>query len=137
MVIGSLMYAMTSTRPDLAFAVGTLSRFVLNPGPDHEHALRHLLGYIAATTDLALVFPRNTPSTNLEAYSDASFAGEYKEHGKSVTGLLVFFNRSLIVWRSIRQATLLPRPLRPSTTPLALLFTRSLSYEISLARSVT
>ena len=30
--IGSLMYAMTSTRPDIAFAVGRLSRFTCNPG---------------------------------------------------------------------------------------------------------
>ena len=33
--IGSLMYAMTSTRPDIAYAVGRLSRFTCNPGAQH------------------------------------------------------------------------------------------------------
>ena len=39
-VLGCLMYAMTSTRPDIAYAVGKLSRYTSNPSTHHWHAIR-------------------------------------------------------------------------------------------------
>ncbi|GKG54130.1 hypothetical protein Tco_0557653, partial [Tanacetum coccineum] len=39
-VIGCLMYAMTCTRPDIAFAVGKLSRYTSNPGTQHWQAIQ-------------------------------------------------------------------------------------------------
>ncbi|GJT30627.1 zinc finger, CCHC-type containing protein [Tanacetum coccineum] len=47
--IGCLMYAMTCTRPDIAFVVGKLSRYTSNPGTQHWQAIRVLEGYIDAS----------------------------------------------------------------------------------------
>ena len=43
--VGSLMYAMIMTRPDIAFAVGQVSRFSVNPGPVHWEAVKRILSY--------------------------------------------------------------------------------------------
>ncbi|GKF22440.1 zinc finger, CCHC-type containing protein [Tanacetum coccineum] len=45
-VIGCLMYAMICTRPDIAFAVGELSRYTSNPGTQHWQAIQRVLQYL-------------------------------------------------------------------------------------------
>ena len=67
-VVGALMYAMLGTRPDLAYSVGCLSRFNSNPGATHVTALKHVLRYLAGTTDYRLVY--GTSSTNTTRHSD-------------------------------------------------------------------
>ncbi|KAL0407607.1 UNVERIFIED_CONTAM: Retrovirus-related Pol polyprotein from transposon TNT 1-94 [Sesamum radiatum] len=52
--VGSLMYAMMCTRPDLCFVVGMVSRYQSNPGPDHWVAVKRILRYLKGTSDLAL-----------------------------------------------------------------------------------
>jgi hypothetical protein len=47
-LIGSLRY-LVNTRPDLAYAVGYLSRFMEKPATDHLAAAKHLLRYVAGT----------------------------------------------------------------------------------------
>ncbi|KAL2231740.1 UNVERIFIED_CONTAM: Retrovirus-related Pol polyprotein from transposon TNT 1-94 [Sesamum indicum] len=54
--IGSLMYAMICTRPDIAHAVGVVSRFMSNPGVMHWEAVKWILRYLRGTKDRALVF---------------------------------------------------------------------------------
>ena len=70
-VIGSLMYAMTCTRPDIAFVVGKLSRFTSNPGPHHWMAIRRVLRYLLRTKDYGIAYSGEPPI--LEGYSDASW----------------------------------------------------------------
>ena len=48
-VIGCFMYAMTCTRPDIAFAVGKLSRYTSNPSNLHWHAINRVLKYLKKT----------------------------------------------------------------------------------------
>jgi hypothetical protein len=52
--IGSLMYAMVCTRPDIAHAVGAVSRFMTNPGKQHWEAVKWILRYLRGTTDKCL-----------------------------------------------------------------------------------
>ncbi|GJW92888.1 zinc finger, CCHC-type containing protein [Tanacetum coccineum] len=47
-VIGCLMYAMTSTRPDIAYVVGRLNRFTSNPSRQHSKAITRVFKYIRA-----------------------------------------------------------------------------------------
>ena len=54
--IGSLMYAAIGTRPDISFAVQTLSQFSQNPGPDHWVALKRVLRYLQGTQGLGLTY---------------------------------------------------------------------------------
>ena len=51
--IGTIMYAMISTRPDLAYAISTLSRFMSNPGKPHWEALKYLLRNGSANVGLS------------------------------------------------------------------------------------
>lgn len=47
--VGSLMYAMLCTRPDICYAVGLVSRYQSNPGPEHWIAVKHILKYLRRT----------------------------------------------------------------------------------------
>nr|GFB54403.1 zinc finger, CCHC-type [Tanacetum cinerariifolium] len=54
--IGFLMYAMTSTRPDIAYAVGRLSRFTSNPSRQHWKAITRIFKYLRGTKDYGLSY---------------------------------------------------------------------------------
>ncbi|SGY82991.1 BQ5605_C009g05611 [Microbotryum silenes-dioicae] len=69
--IGSLMYAAVGTRPDLAFMVSYLARFLQQPGPEHWTAIKHVLRYIKGTLDLGLTYRKTNQL--LHGYSDANW----------------------------------------------------------------
>ena len=69
-IIGSLMFLMNYTRPDIAYAVSRLSRYTHNPGRDHWNALRGLLKYLRGTMDWGLHYV-GFPAV-LEGYCDAT-----------------------------------------------------------------
>ena len=50
--IGSLMYASVATRPNITFAVSTLSQFLDNPGEAHWEAVKHVFRYLAGPSTL-------------------------------------------------------------------------------------
>ena len=54
--VGSLMYAMLCTRPDICYSVGIVSRYQSNPGPKHWQAVKHILKYLQKTRDYMLVY---------------------------------------------------------------------------------
>ena len=54
--IGSLMYAMLCTRPDLALAISMTNRYQSNPGMAHWTAVKNILKYLRRTKDLFLVY---------------------------------------------------------------------------------
>ena len=54
--IGSFVYAMLCTRPDIYFAVGMVSRYQSDPGPAHWTAVKHIIKYLKMTKDYMLVF---------------------------------------------------------------------------------
>jgi hypothetical protein len=70
-IIGSLMYAMHWTRPDIAFAVGKLSRYTSCPSIEHWKAISIVLGYLKGTKSYALYY-EGYPSV-IEGYSDANW----------------------------------------------------------------
>ena len=54
--VGSLMYAMLCTRPDICYAVGVVSRYQSDPGEEHWIAVKHILKYLRKTRDYMLVY---------------------------------------------------------------------------------
>ena len=54
--VGSLMYVMLCTRPDICFAVGLVSRYQSNPGTAHWQAVKKIMRYLRGTTDLVLCY---------------------------------------------------------------------------------
>ena len=55
-VVGSLMYAILCTRPDINYPVGMVSRYLSNPGPKHWQVVKHILKYLQRTRDYMLVY---------------------------------------------------------------------------------
>ncbi|XP_074288303.1 secreted RxLR effector protein 161-like [Silene latifolia] len=99
-VIGCLMYAMTSTRPDIAFAVGKLSRYTSNPSLEHWVAVKRVLRYLKQTMDYGLNYV-GFPSV-LEGYSDASWITNMEDHS-STSGWVFLLGGGAISWASKKQ----------------------------------
>ena len=54
--VGSIMYAMLCTRPDINYSVSVTSRYLSNPGNDHWMAVKHILKYLKGTKDKFLIY---------------------------------------------------------------------------------
>ena len=54
--VGSLMYVMLCTRPDICYLVGIVSRYQSNPGREHWTAVKHILKYLRRTRNYMLVY---------------------------------------------------------------------------------
>lgn len=96
-VVGSLMYAMVSTRPDIAHAVGVVSRYMSNLGKPHWEALKWILRYLKGTSNYALCFGRN--HTQLQGFNDSDLAGG-REKCRSTIGYAFTFVEAAISWAS-------------------------------------
>ena len=104
-IVGFINYLATTTRPDLAFAVHCLSRFVQNPGHVHYLAAKHVLRYLRGTSDLALVYRHDRAGILLTGYTDSDFAGD-RDSRRSTSGYCFFTQResAAIRWCSRRQS---------------------------------
>nr|GEU88987.1 zinc finger, CCHC-type [Tanacetum cinerariifolium] len=76
--VGCPMYAMISTRTDIAFAVGKLSRYTSNPSAQHWQALARVFQYLKGTMDYGLTYS-GYPSI-IQGYSDASWINNMEDH---------------------------------------------------------
>ena len=95
--IGSLMYAMVGTRPDIAHAVGVVSRFMANPGREHWEAVHWILRYLRGTSGMSLCFGRGDP--NLQGYVDSDLGGDVDTR-RSTTGYVYTFGGTAVSWVS-------------------------------------
>ena len=78
-LVGSLMYAMVYTRPDIAHAMGVLSRFMSNPGKEHWTAVKQVFGYLRGTSDYGLCYqgrPGLERVLEICGFVDADWAGD-------------------------------------------------------------
>jgi hypothetical protein len=83
--IRSLMYAMVCTRPDIAHAVGAVSRYMGNPEKQHWVAVKWILRYLRGTSDMSLCFTE--ANLKLQGYADADLVGDV-DNRKSTTGFV-------------------------------------------------
>jgi hypothetical protein len=102
-MVGSLMYAAILTRPDIAFAVQTLSQFNLNPGPAHLTAVKRVFRYLRATLDLGILY-RPDQHSALELFSDTDWANSPDDR-RSVTGYLSMLAGGVVTYNSKKQPT--------------------------------
>jgi len=102
-IVGSLMYAAQATRPDIAFAVAALSRYLLKPYKTHMTAAKRVLRYLKYTADAKLVFPGpGGSSEGLVGYTDSDWAGD-KHDRKSQGGYIFQMSGAPISWKSKKQ----------------------------------
>uniref|UniRef100_A0A3Q7H976 Reverse transcriptase Ty1/copia-type domain-containing protein n=1 Tax=Solanum lycopersicum TaxID=4081 RepID=A0A3Q7H976_SOLLC len=95
--VGSLMYAMVCTIPDIAHAVGVVSHFLSNPGREHWNAVKWVMRYLCGTSSLSLCFGTGKPI--LCGYTDSDMAGDVDTR-KSTSGYLVTFAGGAVSWQS-------------------------------------
>jgi len=74
-VIGSLLYLMLGTHPDLAFAVTQMAKFTHNPSEEHLLKSKHILWYLAGMRKYALVYDGRSDA-GLYAYCDSSYGDD-------------------------------------------------------------
>nr|GEX58162.1 ribonuclease H-like domain-containing protein [Tanacetum cinerariifolium] len=99
-MIGSLMY-LTTSRPDIMFAVSACSRSQVTPTTSNLEAVKKIFKYLKGQPKLGLWYPRESPFV-LEAYSDSDYARVNKDR-KSTTGGCQFLGRRLILWQCKKQ----------------------------------
>lgn len=114
--IGSVNYANTVSRPDLALAVSMLSQFLVNPNEEHQKLATRLLAYTGGTSNYTLIYRANSNKSsngvleksdenNLDLWGhvDASYASGADM--KSRTGFVFFFAGAPISWKSQQQSS--------------------------------
>jgi len=100
-IVGSLRY-LVNTRPDLAYSVGYVSRFMEKPTTEHLAAVKRVLRYIAGTLDYGCFYTRKEKDALLVGFSDSDLAGDIDTR-KSTTGVIYFLGKNIITWQSQKQ----------------------------------
>ncbi|KAJ9553788.1 hypothetical protein OSB04_017833 [Centaurea solstitialis] len=103
--IGSIMYAMLCTRPDVAYSVSVTSRYQQNPGEPHWVAVKNILKYLRRTKEMFLVFGGTEDEISVTGYSDASFQTD-RDDFRSQSGYVFTLNGGAISWKSSKQDTI-------------------------------
>ena len=99
--VGSLLYLSTKTRPDIAYAVGSVARFCAKPTKEHWTALKRILRYLKGTGNFGLLYSGAT-SSEMVGYSDADWAGDVTDR-RSTSGYVFLLSGAAISWKSNKQ----------------------------------
>ncbi|GJU58411.1 gag-pol polyprotein [Tanacetum coccineum] len=99
--VGSLMFAMICTRPDITHAMGVVSRYMAEPGREHWEAVKRILRYIKGTSDVALCFGES--NLIVKGYVDSDYAGDL-DGSKSTTGYVFTLSGGTVSWVSKLQS---------------------------------
>ena len=102
-IIGSLLYLMLDTFPDIAYAVIKLSQFSANPSKDYFEQAKYICHYLVSTKDYTMVFD-GTPKEGLIAYSDSDWAMDLSNLC-SITGYFFKLAGSMVSWLLKAQKT--------------------------------
>jgi len=101
-IVGKLNYLSVWTRPDITFAVNTVSKYCNDPGPKHIMAVKHIVRYLKGTSDAGLFYSYSDDhSLKLELFSDADWANS--ENRRSVSGFTLMINKVPVCWKSKQQ----------------------------------
>ena len=103
-LIGSLLY-LTTSRPDILFAVSVLSRFMHSPSEKHFSAAKRVLRYIKGTIDLGVQFSKFVEGDlKLLGYSNSDWGG-CVDDSRSTLGYLFSLGSGFFTWSSKKQET--------------------------------
>jgi sulfur relay (sulfurtransferase) DsrC/TusE family protein len=101
--IGSIMYAMFCTRPDVSFALSVTSRYQSNFGEAHWTIIKIILKYFRRTKNMFLIFGGEDELV-IKGYTDASFQTD-KDDSKSQSGFVFCLNGGAVSLKSSKQDT--------------------------------
>ena len=131
-LVGALNWTAVVTRPDLAYTLSRLSKYLSKPARIHKDAAKHALRYLAGTKDYGLIYgcKADPDSAKLIGYTDSNFAAD-TDNRRSTSGFLFKLNGASIHWQS-KQQSLVAR----STHEAEYVGMAIASYEISYLRKL-
>ena len=100
-MIGGLRY-LVHTRPNIAYSVGIVSRYMEKPTVMHELAAKRILCYVRGTLNYGLVYVKGSGSELLTGCSDSDLVG-HVDDGRSTGGMVFYLDEGLITWASQKQ----------------------------------
>lgn len=105
-IVGSLIYTMTGTRPDLCHIVTRLSQYMSKPTVATLNAAKHVLRYLKKTSSFSLKFKRVDHPLELIGFSDSDWGGSVSDR-KSISGYGFQLCKTgpLVSWKSKKQQT--------------------------------
>jgi len=98
--VGSLMYAMLGTRPDISYAVSKVSQYSTNPNQTHWTAVKRVFRYLAGTANRGLYYGTSMSGTG---FTDADWGSG--DDRKSIGGYAFILNGAAVSWNSKKQPT--------------------------------
>ena len=98
--VGSMMYAMVCTHPDISHVVSVVSRYMACPGKSHWNAVKWILRYLRGTSDACLEFGRSSSSPI--GYVDSDYVGDLDKR-RSLTGYVFTLGGSAVSWKASLQ----------------------------------
>ncbi|GJX10643.1 hypothetical protein Tco_0200502 [Tanacetum coccineum] len=102
--VGSIMYAVRCTRPNITFAQNITSRFQQNPGDLHWTTVKNILKYLRNTKDMFLVYEGDLKrELKVSCYTDAGYLTDADDL-KSQTGYVFVLNGGVVDWKSAKQS---------------------------------
>jgi len=103
-MVGSIMYAMTGTRPDLAYSISVLSKSLAHPLKSHLAMAKRALHYLKQTKDLGLSYvgTKDSRSTIPYGFTDSDWAGDTGDR-KSTGGYTFLLANAAVSWKSKKQ----------------------------------
>ena len=102
-IVGSLIYVMTNTRPDLSYVVTLLGQFMSKPTVAHLNLAKHVLRYLKGTKSLGLNFTKSDSNLEVYGYCDSDWGGSLDRRSISGYCFMLQENGPLISWKSCKQ----------------------------------
>ncbi|GKB23082.1 transposable element [Tanacetum coccineum] len=99
--VGSLMYAMICTRPDIAHAMSVVSRYMAHPGKEHWNAVKRIFRYLKEASDVGLIYGGDREYI-VAGYSDSDYATDLDAR-RSLTGYVFTIGNSVVSWKATLQ----------------------------------
>ncbi|GJW65124.1 hypothetical protein Tco_0117008 [Tanacetum coccineum] len=101
--VGSLMYLMVCTRPDITYAVSVVSRYLVNPGKNHWEAVKWILKYLRGTANVGLVYGTDRGNhVDVTGFIDSNYAKD-PDKGRSITGYAFLVQGCVVCWKATLQ----------------------------------
>ena len=100
--IGSLLHLSVSRRPDITYAVSTLTRFSSSPTQQHSTALKRVMHYLKGTTNYGIMYSKKGSQEGI-CCSDTDWTGNVNDR-KSTSGNLFQISGGSVTWSSKKQS---------------------------------
>jgi hypothetical protein len=140
-LIGSLMYLMSGTRPDIAYAVQSVSRYLSCPGEARMKAAKMILRYVKRTSNHEILYDGKLGKENIEAYVDSGYAKDV-DGIRSTSGYAMILAGGVVTYSFKLQKTVALSSAEAEYMELAhgaqeVLFLRELVKEMELSQDQT